>query len=79
LHQYKIPEGILKIQDVSQSLAHLPIHAEYYDFVYGTGHKVYADTGIGFLWGKMQHLKKLTPAIGGGGAINWVGMDDFEF
>lgn len=47
------------------------------DFVFFTGHKVMAETGIGVLYGKKEHLKTLVPSIGGGGAINWVRREEF--
>lgn len=42
------------------------------DALFFTGHKMMSDTGIGVLWGRKDFLKILQPAIGGGGAINFV-------
>jgi len=47
------------------------------DYMVFTGHKLMSDTGIGIMYGKKSLLKKLTPSIGGGGAINWVREDSF--
>lgn len=47
------------------------------DFLFFTGHKIMADTGIGVLYGRKELLKPLSPAISGGGAINWVTKEAF--
>lgn len=47
------------------------------DFCFFTGHKMMADTGIGVLYGRKELLKSLSPAISGGGAINWVTKEAF--
>lgn len=76
------PESpIYLIMDASQLVAHEPLRVKELDidFAFFTGHKVFADMGIGVLYGKKQHLKMLQPAIGGGGAINYVTETDFEF
>ncbi len=47
------------------------------DFLFFTGHKMMAETGIGVLYGRKDLLKALDPAISGGGAINWVKKEAF--
>ncbi len=42
------------------------------DFAFFTAHKLYAETGLGILYGRERLLRELPPAFGGGGAINWV-------
>ncbi|MEC8022515.1 MAG: cysteine desulfurase, partial [Myxococcota bacterium] len=42
------------------------------DFYVFSGHKVFAPTGIGALWGKMQHLEAMPPWHGGGEMIETV-------
>lgn len=69
-----------RIMDASQLVPHakLDVVAADLDFAILTGHKVWADTGIGVLWGKREFLKAMVPSIGGGGAINFVHTDGFE-
>ena len=71
--------SILIIVDGSQAVPHfqLDVQALDIDYMVFTGHKLMSDTGIGILYGKKSLLKVLTPAIGGGGAINWVREDGF--
>ncbi|MCD5385229.1 aminotransferase class V-fold PLP-dependent enzyme [Candidatus Gracilibacteria bacterium] len=59
------------IVDVSQSIPHIDIDVKKLncDYLFFTGHKVFADTGIGVLWGKEKLLKELKPSFSGGGAI----------
>ncbi len=66
--------------DASQLLPHEQINVELYniDFLVFTGHKVMADTGIGVLYGKKEHLRKLIPAFSGWWAINYVSANDFS-
>ena len=72
---------IYLIMDGSQLVAHEPLRVKELDldFAFFTGHKVFADMGIGVLFGKKSHLKMMKPSIGGGGAINYVTETDFEF
>jgi cysteine desulfurase/selenocysteine lyase len=42
------------------------------DFYAFSGHKVFAPTGIGALWGKMEHLSDMPPWHGGGEMIETV-------
>ncbi|MEJ7875682.1 MAG: SufS family cysteine desulfurase [Solirubrobacterales bacterium] len=42
------------------------------DFYAMTGHKVYAPTGIGALWGKLDLLREMDPFLGGGSMIRKV-------
>ncbi len=69
-----------RIMDASQLVPHGPVDvvANGLDFAVFTGHKMWADTGIGILWGKKELLKAMVPSIGGGGAINFVHTDGFE-
>jgi len=71
--------NILFIVDGSQGVPHFRVDVTELDidFLVCTGHKMMADTGIGVLYGKREHLKTLVPAFGGGGAINWVHQDCF--
>lgn len=69
-----------RIMDASQLVPHGPVDvvANALDFAVFTGHKMWADPGIGVLWGKRELLKSLVPCIGGGGAINFVHVDGYE-
>jgi cysteine desulfurase / selenocysteine lyase len=42
------------------------------DFYAVTGHKAYAPTGIGGLWGKLELLREMEPFLGGGSMIRKV-------
>ncbi|RAL56642.1 hypothetical protein BLD25_03195 [Candidatus Gracilibacteria bacterium GN02-872] len=66
----KRPDTIFVV-DASQSVPHFEVDVKKLncDFLFFTGHKVLADSGIGVLWGKRQLLESLHPAISGGGAI----------
>ncbi len=69
-----------RIMDASQLVPHGPVDvvANGLDFAVFTGHKMWADPGIGILWGKKELLKSMEPCIGGGGAINFVHTDGYE-
>ncbi|MDD2487325.1 MAG: cysteine desulfurase [Candidatus Gracilibacteria bacterium] len=73
-------KDIMFIIDGSQAIPHFKIDVQDLDcdFLFFTGHKVMAETGIGVLYGKREILKELIPAFGGGGAINWVKKDEFK-
>ena len=66
--------GALLVVDGAQEVPHgLPdlstAGADFYAFA---GHKCYAPTGIGVLWGRRELLAKLPPFFGGGGMIEEV-------
>ena len=66
--------GALVLIDAAQSIAHLPIDVQALgaDFLAFSGHKVYAPTGIGALWGRASLLNELPPWQGGGEMIKEV-------
>jgi cysteine desulfurase/selenocysteine lyase len=45
------------------------------DFYALTGHKLYAPTGIGALWGRLDLLRAMPPFLGGGSMIRKVGRE----
>lgn len=49
------------------------------DFYCFSGHKVFAPTGIGVLWGRRELLSALPPPMGGGGMIAGFDEDEPEF
>lgn len=69
-HQKNIPVLI----DGAQSAAHTPIDVQELDCDFYTisGHKLYAATGIGVLFGKAKLLNDMPPYHGGGDMINQV-------
>ena len=66
--------GALVLIDAAQAIAHLPldIHVLGADFLAFSGHKIYAPTGIGVLWGRAALLNELPPWLGGGEMIKEV-------
>jgi cysteine desulfurase / selenocysteine lyase len=66
--------GALVLIDAAQSAAHLPtdVQALGADFLVFSGHKLYAPTGIGVLWGRAEVLNDLPPFLGGGEMIKEV-------
>ncbi|MEO7098676.1 MAG: cysteine desulfurase [Luteolibacter sp.] len=66
--------GALVMIDAAQATAHLPIDVQSIgaDFLALSGHKVYAPTGIGVLWGRADLLNSLPPWRGGGEMIKEV-------
>lgn len=60
--------------DGAQATAHLKIDVQDLDcdFYTVSGHKMYGPTGIGVLYGKMEHLEAMPPYHGGGEMISHV-------
>jgi cysteine desulfurase / selenocysteine lyase len=69
-HQFEIPVLI----DGAQAIQHLGIDVQSLDadFVVFSGHKMYAPTGIGVLYGKERWLNAMPPYQGGGDMIKTV-------
>lgn len=66
--------GALVVIDAAQAVAHqrVDVQALGADFLAFSGHKLYAPTGIGVLWGKLDLLQALPPWQGGGEMIREV-------
>lgn len=66
--------GALTLIDAAQAIAHTEIDVQALgaDFLVFSGHKVYAPTGIGVLWGTSEILNALPPWRGGGEMIKEV-------
>ena len=66
--------GALILIDAAQSVAHQAIDLQELDadFLVFSGHKIYAPTGIGILYGKSSSLENLPPWRGGGEMIKEV-------
>ncbi len=60
--------------DAAQVIAHAPVDVQSLgaDFLVFSGHKIYAPTGIGVLWGDSKLLNELPPWQGGGEMIKEV-------
>ncbi len=69
-HQNKIPV----LLDAAQSVNHMAIDVQDLgcDFLAFSGHKIYAPTGIGVLYGKIDLLDAMPPYQGGGDMISSV-------
>jgi cysteine desulfurase / selenocysteine lyase len=69
--------GALVLADGAQSAPKLPLDmAELgVDFYAVTGHKLYAPTGIGALWSKLDLLRAMPPFLGGGSMIRKVARE----
>jgi cysteine desulfurase/selenocysteine lyase len=66
--------GATVLIDAAQAIPHMAIDVQDLgaDFIVFSGHKVYAPTGIGVLWGRLDLLKSLPPWKGGGEMIKEV-------
>lgn len=74
-------KGIPVLLDASQAAVHgsVDVQALDADFVVFTGHKTYGPSGIGVLYGKAEHLKKMPPYQGGGEMISEVTVDGITY
>lgn len=72
-------ERPLFIVDASQSVPHMQVDVEkiWCDALFFTGHKIFADSGIGVLWAKEKLLNFLKPIFSGGWAIGYVHKESF--
>jgi cysteine desulfurase / selenocysteine lyase len=66
--------GALVLADGAQAAPKLPLDVGELgvDFYAITGHKLYAPTGIGALWGRLELLRETPPFLGGGSMIRKV-------
>jgi cysteine desulfurase/selenocysteine lyase len=72
-HAYDVPVLI----DGAQAVQHFPVDVQGLDcdFFAFSGHKIYAETGIGVLFGKEKWLEAMPPYQCGGGMISSVRFD----
>ncbi|MFH1017859.1 MAG: cysteine desulfurase [Pseudomonadota bacterium] len=73
--------GVPVILDGAQAVPHLTfdvaeLDCDFYAF---SGHKVYGPTGIGAVYGKLEHLQKMPPYQGGGDMIRSVTFEKTEY
>ena len=73
--------GAVTIVDGAQGAAHFAVDVQDIgcDFYAFSGHKVYAPTGIGILFGKAHLLETMPPWQGGGEMIETVSLTDSSF
>ncbi len=73
--------GIPVLVDGAQSISHMPIDVQAIDcdFFVFSGHKVFAPTGIGALYGKKALLDQMPPWQGGGSMIQDVTFERITF
>lgn len=73
--------GAVVVLDACQSVPHMPVdfHALDVDFAAFSGHKMCGPSGVGVLFGKAEHLKKLPPFLTGGSMIEVVRMEETTF
>ena len=76
-HSFDIPVLI----DGAQAVQHFPVDVKALDcdFFVFSGHKIFAATGIGVLYGKQKWLEKLAPSRFGGGMGNKVEIEETSF
>lgn len=69
-HSFNVPV----LLDAAQAVNHLKIDVQELDcdFLAFSGHKLYGPTGIGILYGKVNHLDSMPPYQGGGDMISKV-------
>ncbi len=71
--------GIPVLVDGAQAVPHIPVDVRGIgcDFYVGSGHKMGGPSSVGFLWGKMDRLKKMPPGDGGSLMAETVSFDDY--
>lgn len=69
--------GVPVMLDGAQAVQHMHVDVQELDcdFYVFSGHKIYAPTGIGVLYGKTQYLNELPPYQGGGDMIRKVSFE----
>jgi cysteine desulfurase/selenocysteine lyase len=73
--------GVPVLVDGAQAIPHMPVDVQALDcdFYVFSGHKLYAPTGIGVLYGKKALLEIMPPYQGGGGMIETVAFEKITF
>jgi cysteine desulfurase / selenocysteine lyase len=76
-HRY----GALVLVDGAQAVSHMRVNVQELncDFYAFSGHKVFAPTGIGVLWGRKELLDAMPPWQGGGNMIRDVTFERTEY
>ena len=73
--------GAIVVLDAAQSVPHHPVRVAETgaDFLFFSGHKMLAPTGVGVLWGRRELLEAMPPFITGGSMIEVVRMEGSTF
>ncbi len=73
--------GAYTLLDGAQAIPHSKVNIQEIgcDFYTFSGHKMYAPTGIGILYGKEQILDQLSPLLGGGEMIKDVSFEETTY
>ena len=73
--------GVPILVDAAQNIAHQPIDVQALDpdFLAFSAHKLFGPTGVGVLYGKLEHLEKMPPITGGGDMIKSVSFEKTVF
>ncbi len=76
-HRY----DVAVLVDAAQAVQHIPLDVQEMDcdFLAFSGHKMYAETGIGVLYGKQRWLEAMPPYQSGGGMIGNVGLRESTY
>ncbi|MCH6258070.1 cysteine desulfurase [Puniceicoccaceae bacterium K14] len=74
-------KGVPTLLDAAQSIQHMPLNVKELDcdFLAFSGHKIFAPTGIGVLYGKRALLDEMRPYQGGGDMISTVSFEGTTF
>jgi len=74
-------EGIPVLLDGAQAIPHMTVDVQDLDcdFYVFSGHKLYAPTGVGVLYGKQALLEAMPPYQGGGDMIRKVTFEETEY
>ncbi len=74
-------KGVPVLLDGAQGVVHAPVDVQALDcdFYAFSGHKIYAATGTGVLYGKRRWLEKMPPFMGGGEMIETVRFSGTTF
>ena len=73
--------GIPVLVDGAQGIVHRKVDVQAFgcDFYAFSGHKIYAPTGIGVLYGRREWLEKLPPFMGGGDMVGRVSFSNTTY
>lgn len=73
--------GVPVLVDAAQAVQHLPIDVRSLgaDFLVFSAHKLYGPSGVGVLWGRLEHLSAMPPWQGGGDMIERVAFEGTSF
>lgn len=71
--------NVLTVIDAAQSVTHRPLNVKNLDcdFLVFSGHKLFAPSGVGVIYGRKKLLEEMPPFFGGGNMISQVSLDSF--